>query len=270
MTPAPRLAALTAVALAVAGGVYWWLGRTPAPPAPPPAPVAEAPPQPAAPASAPPAIRHPVEALAAASAPAAPATLSDSLTSLLGRKAVLSYLQTDDFPRRVVATVDNMGRTHAAPALWPVNPVPGRFSVRAKGDSMIVDADNAARYGAFVQLIESVDAQQAVALYAAHYAQFQRAYEDLGYPGRYFNDRLVDVIDELLATPTAGATPEVVLTEVKGPVAPARPWVRYEYADPKLESLTAGQKMLLRTGPANQKRLKDKLAEFRRELTAAK
>jgi hypothetical protein len=255
MTPAPRLAALTAVALAVAGGVYWWLGRTPAPPAPPPAPVAEAPPQPAAPASAPPAIRHPVEALAAASAPAAPATLSDSLTSLLGRKAVLSYLQTDDFPRRVVATVDNMGRTHAAPALWPVNPVPGRFSVRAKGDSMIV---------------ESVDAQQAVALYAAHYAQFQRAYEDLGYPGRYFNDRLVDVIDELLATPTAGATPEVVLTDVKGPVAPARPWVLYEYADPKLESLTAGQKMLLRTGPANQKRLKAKLAEFRRELTAAK
>ena len=102
------------------------------------------------------------------------------------------------------------------------------------------------------------------------FAQFQRAYEDLGYPGRYFNDRLVDVIDELLATPTAGATPEVVLTEVKGPVAPARPWVRYEFADPRFESLTAGQKMLLRTGPANQKRLKAKLAEFRRELTAAK
>jgi len=267
MNPAPRLAALTAVALAVAGGVYWWLGRTPAP-APAPAPVAVAPPP--APASAPPAIRHPVEALAAASAPGAPATLNDSLTSLLGRKAVLSYLQTDDFPRRVVATVDNLGRSHAAPALWPVNPVPGRFTVRAKGDAMVVDADNAGRYTAFVQLVESVDAREAVAMYAAHYAQFQRAYEDLGYPGRYFNDRLVDVIDELLATPTAGAMPEVVLTEVKGPVAPARPWVRYEYADPKVESLTAGQKMLLRTGPVNQKRLKAKLAEFRRELTAAR
>jgi hypothetical protein len=211
-----------------------------------------------------------VEALAAASAPAEPATLTDSLTSLLGRKAVLSFMQTDDFPRRVVATVDNMGRNHAAPALWPVNPVPGRFTVRAKGDAMIVDPDNAARYTPFVMLVESVDAKQAAALYVSHYAQFQRAYEDLGYPNRYFNDRLVEVIDELLATPTAEAMPEVVLTEVKGPVATARPWVRYEYADPKLESLTAGQKMLLRTGPVNQRRLKAKLTEFRKELTARK
>jgi len=30
--------------------------------------------------------------------------------------------------------------------------------------------------------------------------QLQQAYEDIGYPNRYFNDRLVDVIDQLLAT----------------------------------------------------------------------
>jgi hypothetical protein len=270
MSPLPRLAALTAVALAAGTAVFWWLDRKP--PAPPPAPVAEAPaPPPAPPAAEPPAIRHPVEALAAASAPALqPASLPDALTALLGRKAVLGFLQTEDFPRRVTATVDNLGRTHAAPALWPVNPIPGRFTVRGKGDAMIVDPDNAARYTAFVQLVESVDAQQAVALYAAHYPQFQKAYEDLGYPNRYFNDRLVEVIDQLLATPNAEAMPEVVLTEVKGPVASARPWVRYEFVDPRYEGLTSGQKMLLRTGPVNERRLKAKLAEFRKALTATK
>jgi hypothetical protein len=266
MTSLPRLAALAAVALLAAAAVYWWLGRAPEPPAP--APVAVAPPPAEPAASAPPAIRHPVDALAAASEPAAaPATRSEALTALLGRKAVLSFMQTDDFPRRVAATVDNLGRNHAAPALWPVNPVPGRFTVRGKGDAMIVDPDNGARYTPFVLLVESVDAERAVALYASHYAQFQQAYEELGYPGRYFNDRLVEVIDQLLATPTADATPEVVLTEVKGPVATARPWVRYEFADPKLESLSAGQKMLLRSGPVNQRRLKAKLTEFRRHLT---
>jgi hypothetical protein len=269
MTSLPRLAALVAVALLAAAAAFWWLGRDSAPR--PPAPVAEAPPPPAPPASTPPAIRHPVEALAAASAPAAvPATLSASLTALLGRKAVLGFLQTDDFPRRVAATVDNLARPHAAPAVWPVNPVPGRFTVRGKGDAMVVDPDNAARYTPLVLMVESVDASQAVALYVAHYAEFQKAYEELGYPGRYFNDRLVEVIDQLLATPTAAAAPEVVLTEIKGPVAPARPWVRYEFADPKLESLTAGQKMLLRTGPVNERRLKAKLAEFRKALTATR
>jgi hypothetical protein len=39
--------------------------------------------------------------------------------------------------------------------------------------------------------------------------------------------------------------------------------VRYEYADPSLEALTAGQKILLRSGPVNERRLKAKLAEFR-------
>jgi hypothetical protein len=44
--------------------------------------------------------------------------------------------------------------------------------------------------------------------------------------------------------------------------------VRYEFVDPALESLSAGQKILLRVGPANERRLKAKLSELRRELLA--
>jgi len=36
--------------------------------------------------------------------------------------------------------------------------------------------------------------------------------------------------------------------------------------DPDLESLSAGQKILVRVGAVNQRRLKAKLAEFRQEL----
>jgi hypothetical protein len=42
--------------------------------------------------------------------------------------------------------------------------------------------------------------------------------------------------------------------------------VRYEYADPALESLSSGQKILLRIGAVNARRLKAKLTEFRAEL----
>ncbi|HKC44456.1 MAG TPA: DUF3014 domain-containing protein, partial [Burkholderiales bacterium] len=72
----------------------------------------------------------------------------------------------------------------------------------------------------------------------------------------YFNDRLVEVIDHLLATPT-----------VTGPIKLARPWVLYEYADPALESRSAGQKALIRMGPENAARLKAKLREIRQRVT---
>jgi hypothetical protein len=53
---------------------------------------------------------------------------------------------------------------------------------------------------------------------------------------------------------------------VKGPIPSVRPWVRYQYSDPALESLSSGQKILVRSGAVNQRRLKGKLAEFRAEL----
>jgi len=37
------------------------------------------------------------------------------------------------------------------------------------------------------------------------YSLFQQSYEDLGYPGQYFNDRLVEVIDDMLRAPEVQA-----------------------------------------------------------------
>lgn len=116
-------------------------------------------------------------------------------------------------------------------------------------------------------LAESVNTTRAVDVYLRLYPLLQRAYEELGYPKRYFNDRLIEVINQLLATPNATEQAiKVQLTEVKGSIPSVRPWVRYEFADPALESLSAGQKILLRVGPVNQRRLKAKLAAIRQEL----
>lgn len=195
--------------------------------------------------------------------PLAPADLAGALTELFGRTALVV---TDDFPRRFVATVDNLGRSHAPPLMWPVAPTAGRFAVQEADGSTVIAADNSARYAPFVLLAEGVDAAAAVKLYARMYPLLQGAYRDLGFPGKSFNARLVEVIDLLLATPQPQHPLKVQLVEVKGTVPSVRPWVRYEYVDPALEALPAGQKILLRVGPDNQKRLKAKLAELRAEL----
>ncbi len=143
--------------------------------------------------------------------------------------------------------------------IWPVQPAPGRFTVQGEAQSQQIAPDNAARYSAVVQWVESVDLQRAVALYARLYPLFQQAYEELGYPGRYFNDRVVAVIDHLLAAPEPAAPVRVQLTEVKGEWSSARPWVRYEFADPQLQALSSGQKIMVRVGLENERRLKVRL-----------
>lgn len=280
------LVALLLVALLGAAGYYYWQQQqTPPPPPPASAPVAgpvtplAPPPPPPAPVA--PVIQHPVQAIETP-APAAPRPLpplaeSDTfvrgeLTDWLGRKDVRSFLQLDDFVRRVVATVDNLGLEQAPASRWPVQTTPGRFTTLPAADGgavEVISPDNDRRYTAFVLFIESINLNQAVQLYVRLYPLFQQAYEELGYPKKHFNDRLVEVIDQLLATPVPNGPVGVSLVEVKGPIPSERPWLRYEYSDPALEAMNAGPKILVRTGPVNQRRLQNRLLQLRRLLTKA-
>jgi hypothetical protein len=210
------------------------------------------------------AIQYPVES--AANVPLTAADMGTALTGFLGRRVVSTFFQLDDFPRRFVATVDNLGQSHAPPMLWPIHPTPDRFTVETQSGELFISADNSLRYAPLVLLAEAIDTRAAVDLYLRMYPLFQRAYEELGYPKRYFNDRLIAVMDQLLATPDAKYPTKVQLTEVKGSVPSIRPWVRYEFVDPALEARPAGQKILLRVGLENQRRLKAKLSGIRQEL----
>ena len=159
---------------------------------------------------------------------------------------------------KFVATIDNLPRTHVAERLRPVGQAPGAFAVSpGDGDSFVVDAANAGRYAPFVEMLAVADVDQLVDAYRRYYPLLQEAYVALGYPDGYFNDRLVEVIDHLLATPA-----------VEVPIVLVRPHVLYEYADPDLEALSAGQKLMLRIGRENSERVRDVLAAFRERIAA--
>jgi hypothetical protein len=258
----PILGALLGLA-AVASWVWWSqqpadpidVATLPTTPEVAPAPVAE------------PAVKYPLaEATETETLPAS--GIAGALAGLLGGGAA-SLLHTEDFARRFVATVDNLGREHAPPLMWPVAPSPGRFSVREAPGGAVIAAANAERYAPLVQLVAQTDPATAATVYRRMYPHLQQAYRELGFGDRYFNDRLVEVIDLLLATPEPAAPPRLQLTEVKGPVPSTRPWVRYEFADPRLQQLAAGQKMLLRVGPEHRAVLKAKLSALRDELVVA-
>jgi hypothetical protein len=118
-----------------------------------------------------------------------------------------------------------------------------------------VHRQNGVRYAAYVRCADAVDTKKLVDLYARFYPLFQQPYEELGYPKAYFNDRLVSVIDDLLAAPELKDAPRLV-----------QPKVMYEFADAELEALSARRKIMIRMGSANAVRIKAKLRAMRAEL----
>ncbi|MFH0129223.1 DUF3014 domain-containing protein [Variovorax sp. VaC1] len=256
-------------------GWRWYQQQQVKPPEP--APVAAAPndvpaPPPAAEPTGP---QNPVDALAPPDAALPKLAESDSrvmkaLSELLGGKNASTFLRSDDMVRRFVATIDNLTREHAPASAWPVQPTSQRFITEGpQGGTQTIAASNGARYNGIVLLAESVDPAKAAAVYAKLYPLFQQAYEELGYPGRYFNDRLIAVIDHLLQAPEPSGPVQVRLIEVKGDVPSTRPWVRYEYVDPKLESLSSGQKIMVRLGPENERKVKASLRGLRQQIATA-
>ena len=246
------------IAGAIAIGVYY---RYYSPvPATPPAQHPAAPQQAAPPA---PAIQHPIPPTAEQQQKPLPPldesdpVVRDSLIGLLGKPAVAKYVVPHQVIRDFVVTVDNLPRKKVAAELRPLQPTGGDTAVDTQGSATMLSQQNYGRYAGLMDIVQSSDPKALAAVYFRLYPLFQQAYENLGYPGKYFNDRLVQAIDSLLATP-----------DVQAPVELVRPKVFYQFADPKLESLPAGQKVLIRMGPQNASVIKSKLQQFRAIITA--
>ena len=160
---------------------------------------------------------------------------------------------------RIVATIDNLPRDHVAERIRPIGQLPDQFRIEARDDSgrFSISPANYERYAPLVAAADGADLEAAVALYRRFYPLFQSAYEGLGYPNRYFNDRLVEVIDHLLAAP-----------DISDEVMLVRPHVLFEYEDEVLENLSSGQKMMIRMGPENASSVKQTLRELRALVTA--
>jgi len=260
-------AAGVGLATLAAGGWWWWSGRVPPPEA-----IAEAPQPtvaPTEPATTEPAVpEHPIEAapaaLAAAGAESLPplaesdSVLRSALSGLVGEQALLQFFQMTGLATRFVATVDNLPRSKLSTQVMPLRGPGGVLAVDGGIGELSIGAANPGRYSGQLLLLDSIDMRKAALLYVRFYPLLAQAYRDLGYPEGQFNDRMVAVIDHLLATP-----------RIDAPIGIVQPKVLYEFADAELEARSAGQKLLLRMGPENAQRVKAKLREFRAEITAS-
>lgn len=162
--------------------------------------------------------------------------------------------------RNLVVTIDNLTAVKLPQKFRFTEAPPGKFAVvkDAAGDEFM-DPANYERYRLFLDLVDTADLKRFITFYVRYYPLFQQAYRDLGYPDRYFNDRFVAVLDHLQQAP-----------EIRVPIKLVRPKVFYQFADPELEALSAGQKILIRIGPDQAARVKGRMAELRQALATLK
>ncbi len=182
--------------------------------------------------------------------------LAEALSSFGDRNTLTGLFSLQDIARRFVITVDNLPREIIPSQGSIVRRVPGPLEVEPADDGFELQASNYQRYQPFLRFAESMDPAAIGRLYVRFYPLFQYEYQQLGYPDGHFNDRVIAAIDDMLAAPTP-----------QGPIRLVQPKVLYKFADPQLESLSAGQKIMIRIGPDNARRLRAVLIRLRDELT---
>jgi len=163
------------------------------------------------------------------------AAFLDALSGALGTPAG-DWLVREFVIPKLVATVDNVPRTRVTRQVYALQPLPGALATADADSRLWLDEANHARYDGAVAL-------------------FEQAYRDHGEPGRTFNDRLVDVIDHLIAAPDANGPLELCRAADGSP--------RLQFVDPQREGASIGHKAMWRIGPDHATRVKARLSVLR-------
>ncbi|MCA1768320.1 MAG: DUF3014 domain-containing protein, partial [Idiomarina sp.] len=177
------------------------------------------------------------------------------LQSLDSTEINIRPLKSSQLIRDAVVLMDNISNGSIVRERTIVQRPDGRFSVLEVDGELYIDESSYRRYDALVDWFVSLEPEALVENYEMFKPLVQEAYAEIGYPESDFNNTLLEAINIVLETPV----PEG-LVQVKDDS------VMYTYADDSYESLPGAQKQLLRMGPENIQRVKEKLREIKRAL----
>ncbi|MFV1921128.1 MAG: DUF3014 domain-containing protein [Methylotenera sp.] len=200
-------------------------------------------------------LEEPAEPIALPELASSDNLMGQALASLINNKALMDIFNEGQIIRNIVVTIDNLPRKQTSMRVMPIKKAAGRFMVEEDGQTTTISPKNSERYVSYIQFAEAVDTQKLIQNYINLYPLFQQSYEEIGYPDQYFNDRLLFVIDHLLATP-----------ELSEPVQLVQPKFYYQFADTNLEERSIGQRILMRIGSNNEELIKVKLQAIKQEL----
>jgi hypothetical protein len=163
-----------------------------------------------------------------------------------------SWLVTDDLLFRLVGAVEAVADGYSPADELGFLAAEGPFLVREDAGRLVIAAGTYRRYNLAVEVLSSVDADDAVAILRTLAPEIEEARSEVAWHRGEFEDRLRQAVDHLL---------EVEVPT--GPIEVERRSISYAYADDGYEMLSPAQRQLLRMGRANANAVQSKLRDLR-------
>ena len=183
-------------------------------------------------------------------------TVKTKLLQLSDYEAFAHLLIDEALLQRFVIMTNSLADDQLAANHQVLLPPEQSFRTYQQADKEWIDPASYKRYTPYIDVLESIEVDSLLDLYAEYKPAIDNIFAEISDPDAKFEDRLMNTIDLLLDTP---AVPEPIEVYTES--------VMYRYKDSQLESLTAPQKQLLRTGPENMRRIKAKLREIKQALS---
>ena len=182
--------------------------------------------------------------------------IQQKTVSLANGMDISKLLISNDIARQFVVFVDNLAQGELARKVSPLKGPKQTFTVTDITDKTYLDTDSYHRYDVYADFLYSLDEAQLLTTYQKLLPLLDQAFAELGYQNLMFNDRVDEAIDQMLAAPI-----------IEGPIELSTISVNYEFVDPRLEALPPAQKLMIRMGPENSRKVKDMLSKLKQALT---
>ncbi|KFZ37708.1 hypothetical protein HR45_09840 [Shewanella mangrovi] len=169
----------------------------------------------------------------------------DKVIAMADGMAIDPLLNNSDMVRQFVVFVDNIAQGQLARKTSPLQAPSQSFTVTDITNKTYLNPDSYHRYDVYADFLTGLDDEQLVTTYKRLSPLLEQAFAELGYPDMSFDSRLKEAMKELLATPV-----------IEQPIELYSISVNYQFVDPKLEALPNAQKLLIRMGPENTRKVK--------------
>lgn len=218
-------------------------------------PEPESTPEPAAPAPEQPAVEQPkVEPLPELNS--SDTYVHDKVVAMANGMAIENLLNNSDMVRQFVVFVDNIAQGQLARKTSPLQAPAQSFTVTDITNKTYLNPDSYHRYDIYADFLSGLNDEQLVATYQRMSPLLEQAFAELGYPDIKFNDRLQQAFKEILAAPVIDQPIELYSISVN-----------YRFVDPKLETLPNAQKLMVRMGPDNTRKVKRVIRRLSEQLS---
>ncbi len=189
------------------------------------------------------------------SLPESDAFVHQKALALISNNVVGSSLVNQDIIRQFVVFVDNLAQGELTRKVSPIKGPEKLFTVSEITNKVYLNPESYHRYDAYATVIANMDEQSLMHTYKQLTPLFDEAFAELGYSNAKFNDRMLQAIKVMLAAPI-----------IEEPIELSSISVNYRFVDPNLEALPSAQKLFIRMGPENTRKVKAALRKMENQL----